>query len=236
MSIRVLFLSDTHLGFDLPARPRVKRRRRGHDFLANYHRALEPALAGDVDLLVHGGDVFHRPRVPPSLVYQAFEPLVRVADAGVPVFGLSLAQVLQPLPVGIAAGLVFGNLVGVTGMSALAVKLGLASLPEGVRWPHVVGTSLLCGVGFTMSLFIASLAFEQGGPEYPGIEQLGILVGSLVAASTGFLVLRLVDRAGKSRLGGLRGRDSPGGAWRAGDCRGGCGPRGPRWAGRGGCR
>ena len=86
MAVRVLFLSETHLGFDLPTRPRIRRRRRGHDFLANYHRALEPALAGDVDLVVHGGDVFHRPKVPPSLAYQAFEPLRRVADGGVAVF------------------------------------------------------------------------------------------------------------------------------------------------------
>lgn len=86
MPVRVLFLSDTHLGFDLPTRPRIRRRRRGHDFLANYHRALAPALAGAVDLVVHGGDVFHRARVPHTLVYQAFEPLKRLGDWGVPVF------------------------------------------------------------------------------------------------------------------------------------------------------
>lgn len=84
--IRILFLADTHLGFDLPTQPRVVRRRRGHDFLANYARALAPALAGEVDLVVHGGDVFQRSRVAPSVAYQAFAPLVRVADRGVPVF------------------------------------------------------------------------------------------------------------------------------------------------------
>lgn len=83
--IRVLLLADSHLGFDLPLRPRVERRRRGHDFLANHQRALEPARAGQVDLVVHGGDVFHRSRVPSSLVYQAFQPLIEVADSGVPV-------------------------------------------------------------------------------------------------------------------------------------------------------
>ena len=85
-SVRILFLADSHLGFDLPVHPRVDRRRRGHDFLANHERALTPALAGEVDLVVHGGDIFHRSRVPPSLVYQAFRPLVEVADSGVPVF------------------------------------------------------------------------------------------------------------------------------------------------------
>lgn len=84
--VRILFLADTHLGFDLPVRPRIKRRRRGDDFLANYATALRPALAGDVDLVVHGGDVFNRSRPVPSLAYQAFEPLTRVADRGVPVF------------------------------------------------------------------------------------------------------------------------------------------------------
>jgi exonuclease SbcD len=84
--IRALLLADTHLGFDLPVRPRVRRRRRGHDFFVNYERALAPARSGEVDLVVHGGDVLHRSHVPTSLVYQAFEPLKRVADSGVPVF------------------------------------------------------------------------------------------------------------------------------------------------------
>ena len=86
MMVRVLFLSDTHLGFDLPTSPRIRRRRRGYDFLANYQKALAPALAATVDLVVHGGDVFHRARVPHTLVHQAFEPLKRLAGAGIPVF------------------------------------------------------------------------------------------------------------------------------------------------------
>ena len=86
MVIRILLLADTHLGFDLPVNPRINRRRRGHDFLANYAAALQPALAGEVDLVVHGGDVFNRSRPPSSVVWQAFEPLTRVADRGVPVY------------------------------------------------------------------------------------------------------------------------------------------------------
>ena len=84
--IRILFLADTHLGFDLPTHARVQRRRRGHDFLANYATALRPALEGHVDLVVHGGDVFNRSRVATSVAWQAFEPLARVAERGVPVF------------------------------------------------------------------------------------------------------------------------------------------------------
>jgi exonuclease SbcD len=84
--VRVLLFADSHLGFDLPVRPRVKRRRRGEDFLANHYRALSPARAGKVDVVVHGGDLFHRSRIPASLVFQAFQPLLEVAEMGVPVF------------------------------------------------------------------------------------------------------------------------------------------------------
>ena len=83
--VRVLFLSDTHLGLDLPQRPRVTRRRRGPEFFAGLEQALAPALRGGVDLVVHGGDVFFSSRVPPALVERAFAPLEAVADQGVPV-------------------------------------------------------------------------------------------------------------------------------------------------------
>ncbi len=83
--VRVLLVADTHLGFDLPLRPRVERRRRGPDFFTNFECALAPALAGEVDLVVHGGDLLYRSKVRRELVYRAFEPLIRVAAAGVPV-------------------------------------------------------------------------------------------------------------------------------------------------------
>jgi exonuclease SbcD len=85
-AVRLLLVADTHLGFDLPFRPRIERRRRGHDFFANFERALQPALRGEVDLLVHGGDLFYRSRVPEALVQMAMAPLVQVAKTGVPVF------------------------------------------------------------------------------------------------------------------------------------------------------
>ena len=84
--IRVLFLADTHLGFDLPFRPRIQRRRRGPEFFANFKRALEPALNGQVDCVVHGGDLLYRSKVPAQLVAMAFEPLKQVADKGVPIY------------------------------------------------------------------------------------------------------------------------------------------------------
>lgn len=83
--MRVLLLADTHLGFDLPARPRVSRRRRGDDFFEAFHRALEPARRGEVDVVVHGGDLLYRSRVPLWLAETALAPLRQVASSGVPV-------------------------------------------------------------------------------------------------------------------------------------------------------
>jgi exonuclease SbcD len=85
-SVRILFVTDTHLGFDLPFKPRIDRRRRGHDFFANFERALRPALRGEVDVVVHGGDLFFRSRFPDSLVEMAMKPLLKVADRGIPVY------------------------------------------------------------------------------------------------------------------------------------------------------
>ena len=84
--IRLLLVADTHLGFDLPFHPRIERRRRGPDFFANFQTALQPAMRGEVDLVVHGGDLLYRSRVPPALVDMALAPLVAVARAGVPVY------------------------------------------------------------------------------------------------------------------------------------------------------
>ena len=84
--IRILFLADTHLGFDYTFRPRIKRRRRGPEFFANFERALRPALERQVDAVVHGGDLLYRSKVPASLVAMAFEPLKATADLGVPVY------------------------------------------------------------------------------------------------------------------------------------------------------
>ena len=85
-TVRTLLVADTHLGFDLPFHPRVLRRRRGYDFFANFQTALLPALRSEVDLVVHGGDLLFRSRVPPALVEMALAPLIRVAEGGVPVF------------------------------------------------------------------------------------------------------------------------------------------------------
>ncbi len=84
--IRLLFLADSHLGFDLPSRPRILRRRRGDDFWANYRRALQSALEGDADAVVHGGDLFFRARVSGHVVDAAFDLLKKIGDQGIPVY------------------------------------------------------------------------------------------------------------------------------------------------------
>ncbi len=122
-------------------------------------------------------------------------PVFAFANAGVPLAGLAPADMLHPVPLGIAAGLLFGKLAGVLSFSWLATRVGIASLPDGADWKQLFGIALLCGIGFTMSLFIASLAFEAGGASFQGLERLGILAGSLVSGVAGYLVLRGVTRS-----------------------------------------
>jgi NhaA family Na+:H+ antiporter len=117
-------------------------------------------------------------------------PVFALANAGVPLLDISLADLIHPVPLGIMGGLFLGKFLGILGMSAVAVGLKVADLPGGVRWREIQGVSLLCGVGFTMSLFIASLAFEQGGGAYLGLERLGILAGSLLSGLGGYFLLR----------------------------------------------
>ena len=117
-------------------------------------------------------------------------PIFGFANAGVSLAGLRWSDLLAPVPLGIALGLLLGKSLGVMGSVLLVRLLRLAPLPPGCHWGHIIGVSLLCGIGFTMSLFIASLAFEAGGNHPPGTDRLGILVGSLLSAMLGYLALR----------------------------------------------
>jgi len=119
-------------------------------------------------------------------------PVFAFANAGIPLAGLGLEQVLHPVPLGIMLGLFVGKQVGVFGFSWVAVRLGMAKLPDGVRWGGLYGVALLSGIGFTMSLFIASLAFESTRIGDVFDERLGILGGSLISGVFGYLVLRTV--------------------------------------------
>ena len=125
-------------------------------------------------------------------------PLFGFANAGVSLQGIGLAEIFAPLPLGIAAGLFLGKQVGIFGAVWLLVRLGLAGRLQGATWLQVYGVSLLCGIGFTMSLFIGALAF----PERPLLideAKIGVLLGSFLSAVTGYLVLRFAPAA--PRLG-----------------------------------
>ena len=122
-------------------------------------------------------------------------PLFAFANAGVSLQGMNLQSFLQPVPLGIAAGLLLGKTVGVLGLTAIAVFTRMARLPEGANWGQLLGVAVLCGIGFTMSLFVGSLAFTPDVSPYAGQDRMGILTGSLLAAVLGYLICRLSSRA-----------------------------------------
>jgi len=124
----------------------------------------------------------------------AILPIFAFANAGVPLAGLSLQSFLHPVPLGITAGLLLGKTLGVFGFTWLTIKTGLAKLPEGANWGQVLGLAILCGIGFTMSLFVGSLAFVPEVSEYSGMDRVGILTGSVLAALLGFVVCYLSSR------------------------------------------
>jgi len=117
-------------------------------------------------------------------------PVFAFANAGVPLEDMSLANLMEPVTLGIILGLFVGKQIGIFTVCWVLVKMKWAKLPEGANWTQLYGITLLCGIGFTMSLFIASLAFEHVGQEYIKPVRLGILTASFLSAVTGFLVLR----------------------------------------------
>jgi len=123
-------------------------------------------------------------------------PIFAFANAGISFEGVGIEQIASPVPMGIILGLVVGKQLGVFGFCFIAIKLGLAKLPENVNWTLLYGVSLLCGVGFTMSLFIGSLAFEQGNGPSLFNDRLGIVIGSLISGVLGYLI---INRAVKIR-------------------------------------
>ena len=118
-------------------------------------------------------------------------PLFAFANAGVSLEGVYFSALLNPLPMGIILGLFVGKPLGIYTISWLAVKSGIAQLPQGVNFRQIFAVSILCGIGFTMSMFIASLAFEHGGLDYGSYSRLGILAGSTLAAVIGYIALRI---------------------------------------------
>lgn len=125
-------------------------------------------------------------------------PLFGFANAGLSFAGLTLADWLQPLTLGIALGLLFGKLIGVFGFAGLAIVLRIARLPQDASWTQLFGMALLCGIGFTMSLFISLLAYADH-PMLRSEAKIGILSGSLLAGLCGFAVLRLTTPSTSTR-------------------------------------
>ncbi|ROL65413.1 Na(+)/H(+) antiporter NhaA [Pseudomonas protegens] len=121
-------------------------------------------------------------------------PLFAFANAGLSLSGVTLESFTHHVPMGIAIGLLLGKTIGVFGLSWLAIKTGLTALPAGANWGQVLGVAILCGIGFTMSLFVGSLAFVPGSSEYAGMDRMGILTGSLLAALIGYAVTAAASR------------------------------------------
>ncbi|CAD5252896.1 sodium-proton antiporter [Alteromonas sp. 38] len=127
-----------------------------------------------------------------STVSFAILPLFAFANAGISFGNISPEGIFHPVTFGIFLGLVIGKQVGVFGFCYLMIKLKLATLPDDLNLKHIYGCALLCGVGFTMSLFIGGLAFEETGINQIFDERVGILAGSIVSATLGYIVLYMV--------------------------------------------
>lgn len=124
-------------------------------------------------------------------------PIFAFANAGVSFFGLNTSHVLSALPLGIAGGLFIGKQVGIWGSSMLAIRLKIASMPTGADALGLYAIALVAGIGFTMSLFIGSLAFGETNPEVVACVRMGVLSGSLLSSMLGYVLLRSLYR-GKS--------------------------------------
>ncbi|MCB0711440.1 MAG: Na+/H+ antiporter NhaA [Ignavibacteriae bacterium] len=122
-------------------------------------------------------------------------PVFALANAGVAVGGRLLEDITSPIGLGIICGLVLGKQIGITFFSWISVKLGFAALPSGVKWKHIYGVAWLGGIGFTMSLFVANLAF--GGSPLGEESKIGILTASIIAGTIGFIILKRMTAPGK---------------------------------------
>ncbi|SKB87768.1 sodium/proton antiporter, NhaA family [Rhizorhabdus histidinilytica] len=163
--------------------------------LSGVHATIAGVLAA---LAIPLGDKDHSPleRLEHGLhpwVAFAIVPLFGFANAGVSFAGIGAEQLLAPLPLGIAVGLFLGKQAGIFGSVRLAVALGLAQRPAGASWTQLYGVALLCGIGFTMSLFIGGLAFSD--PLLIDEVKIGVLGGSILSAIAGFALLRWTGKA-----------------------------------------
>ncbi|MGP0566059.1 MULTISPECIES: Na+/H+ antiporter NhaA [unclassified Nitrospina] len=164
---------------------------------------VHATLAGVMIAFTIPQNIKKKNRTPPSLwLERKLEPgvnyfillLFAFVNSGLPLQGLGPESLLRPVTLGILAGLIAGKPLGIVGFSWVATRMGWISLPGKVTWPQILGVSFLCGIGFTMSLFIGSLAFSLGGLDDRSDVRLGILAGSLVSGLIGAALLNGVLR------------------------------------------
>jgi NhaA family Na+:H+ antiporter len=128
----------------------------------------------------------------------AILPIFAFANAGLSLAGMSFADFMHPITAGVALGLLLGKPIGILAFIGLAVVLRFSELPKGTSWAQLLGVAFACGIGFTMSLFIAGLAFEQVGGDYFAGDRLGVIVGSVASAAIAYLLLhRSLPAAGQ---------------------------------------
>lgn len=165
-------------------------------WLLVYKSGIHATLAGVITALAvpldddQGGSPLRRAEhaLQPWVAFVVL-PMFAFANAGVSLEGIVPADLLGAVPLGIAAGLLLGKTVGVLGASWLLIRYGGAALPDQASWRQFLGLCVLCGVGFTMSLFIGSLAFVGQGPDYATQVKLGVLCGSLLSGVIGAAIL-----------------------------------------------
>ena len=159
-----------------------------HATLAGVALAMTiPLLRGDGSNLIHSLEEALHPYVKFLIL-----PLFAFANAGIPLSGFSLENMTASVPLGIATGLVLGKPLGILLAVGACVALGIATLPERATWPHILGVGCLAGIGFTMSLFIGTLAFTT--PEQIGAVRVGVIAGSIVSTLLGLAILLLTGQ------------------------------------------
>ena len=168
-------------------------------WIATLKSGVHATLAGVVLAMFIPMDSKHSPESSPlkdiehdlhTIVAFFILPIFAFVNAGIPLIGIGMEDLLHNVALGIALGLFVGKQLGIFGLCWIAIQLGLTRLPKGISWTSLYGASALCGVGFTMSLFIGSLAFEETGVNLLFDERLGIIEGSLLAGIAGYLILR----------------------------------------------
>ncbi len=192
------------MAFTIPARTRIN----GEDLLARIDlltgRMKKVGVPKDTQMNTHDqqylldtlGETVEHASAPVQRIEHALVgpvtlvilPIFALANAGVTLHGDLSAALAEPVALGIVLGLFLGKQLGIVGAAWLAVNLKLADLPEGVRWGQVHGAAALGGIGFTMSLFVTSLAFEN--PDTIEVGKVGILVASLLSGGVGYALLR----------------------------------------------